>query len=70
MITSIQIKKETKEKLNKLKKTKSDSYETVINRLLAKELVLREELVEGYKARAKEHKKLNEEWENADTTWR
>ncbi|MFT4261559.1 MAG: hypothetical protein ACMXX9_03970 [Candidatus Woesearchaeota archaeon] len=70
MITSIQIKKETKDKLNKLKKTKSDSYETVINRLLAKELVLKEELIEGYTARSKEHKELNKEWENADTTWR
>lgn len=70
MNTTIQLKKETKEKLSKLKKRKSDSYESVINSLLDKELLLQEELIEGYKARAKEHKKLNEEFENADTAWR
>lgn len=69
MVSSIQLKNDTKVKLNKLKISKSDSYESVINRLLEKEFYLREELKKGYIHRYDEHKKLNEEWENADSSW-
>ncbi len=28
------------------------------------------ELIEGYKAKYDEHKKMNEEWSNADIAWK
>lgn len=70
MNSSIQVTKATKTKLKMLKKEKSESYEKVINRLIKEDLLIKEELEKGYKERYKEHKKLNSEWENADSTWR
>ncbi len=70
MNSTIQIKKDTKEKLKELKTKKTESYESVIEKLIDKELVIREKLKEGYKAKYKESEEINKEWENADSTWR
>ena len=70
MVSTIQIKKDTKEKLKELKNKKTESCESIIERLIDKELVLKEKLKEGYKAKYEEAKEINKEWENADSTWR
>jgi hypothetical protein len=70
MISSIQLKKETKDKLTKLKAKHSESYETVIERLIEKEFFLREELIEGYRASHKENEEIEEEFKYADSSWR
>lgn len=61
MNSSIQITKSTKNKLNFLKKEKSETYEQVINRLIKEDFMLKEELKKGYVERFDEHKKLNSE---------
>lgn len=70
MISSIQLKKETKDKLIRLKLKNSESYENVIERLIQKEFILREELIEGYKAAHKENKEIEEDFKYADSSWR
>lgn len=68
MISSIQLSEETKKKLHMLKENKTESYESVINRLLEKEEKenFEELMKQGYIETAEENLKLCKEMEVLD----
>jgi hypothetical protein len=72
MITSIQLRGNVKNQLDKLKQSERQTYEEVIIDLLKKvELQKRKQedlLIEGCKVMAEENLKICKEWENTDAT--
>ena len=72
MITSIQLRENVKNQLDKLKQSERQTYEEVIINLLKKvELQKRKQedlLIEGCKVMAEENLKICKEWENTDAT--
>lgn len=65
--TTIQIHKDVKEELNKLKENVRETYEDVISKLILifKQIKNAEklDLIEGYKEMAKDSLKIAKEWE-------
>jgi len=71
MITTIQLNKEVKLKLEKLKESKKETYEQTILKLInSKEESKRKKeelIIEGCKEMAKDNLKITKEWEHVDT---
>jgi len=72
MITTIQIHKNIKNELDRLKETKNETYEDVILELMKiaeqKKRKQTELLIEGCKEMAKDSLRITKEWENTDRT--
>ncbi len=64
--TTVKIRESTKSALDEIKNER-ESYDEVIGKLLslAKNRSLKEQLIEGYKARRKEDLEILKEWEGA-----
>ncbi|MFH1212077.1 MAG: hypothetical protein V1659_04075 [Candidatus Woesearchaeota archaeon] len=73
MVTTIQLRENTKEWLDSLKESERQTYEDVIINLMKLAEIStrknREILAEGYKEMAKETAETNSEWQAADAGW-
>lgn len=71
MVTTIQIKEIVKEDLRKMKRSNSETYETVIIRLMksTEKSKMKQLLEEGYKEMADDSVKINKEWEVVNDHW-
>jgi len=67
--TTIKIHRTTKAKLDQ-RRTKAETYDTMINRLLGgKRQTLRAQLIQGAKANATRDRALVKEWDAVDAPW-
>ena len=73
MITTIQLREDVKQELDKLKESKKETYEDVILNLMkvAEEQIRKQKklLAEGYKEMAEESLRTTKEWEKVDMDW-
>lgn len=73
MITTIQIHKEVKDQLDRLKESKKESYEDVILKLIyeteKRKRYDKKLMIEGAKEMAEESLKIVKEWESTDLDW-
>ena len=73
MITTIQLREDVKQELDKLKESKKETYEDVILNLMkvAEEQKRKQKklLAEGYKEMAEESLRTTKEWEKVDMDW-
>ena len=73
MITTIQLREDVKQELDKLKESKKETYEDVILNLMkvAEEQIRKQKklLAEGYKEMAEESLRITKEWEKVDMDW-
>ena len=73
MITTIQLRENVKNELDRLKESENETYEEVILELMRIaekcKRERKEELIKGYKEMAKESLSISKEWSAADKGW-
>jgi predicted CopG family antitoxin len=72
MATTIQLREEVKRQLARLKHGSNDTFENVINGLLAerrKNSMTLKKLKRGYIEMAEASKEINDEWSSVDPKW-
>jgi len=73
MVTTIQVHEKVKQELDTLKKSKRESYEDIILRLInsaeKQKRTQVELLIDGYKEMTKENLDIEKEWSKTDIDW-